>query len=205
MDIEEDEHIKEMQSARLAQEDRVRQFLSGIKPLDTLSRKISEEAKTEVGSPKKKKPLPKASWFNDFSFLAFSGNTLSWNEQVISGLVQEEIEGIFDLKWFISMSIALTVPFFIYSQGEIMKISFFLGITSIWDSLSFPNDWGFRNWMMLILSIFFFENIYWERIFPVQNISLEILIFYFPQISWLLAFFVFSGFFSLFLLLFCPS
>ena len=56
MDIEEDDHIKEMQSARVAQEERVRQFLSGIKPIETLSRKISEEAKTEVGSPKKKKP-----------------------------------------------------------------------------------------------------------------------------------------------------
>lgn len=44
-----------MKAARLAQEERVKQFMATIEPLNTLTRKVSEEAKTEAGTPKKKR------------------------------------------------------------------------------------------------------------------------------------------------------
>jgi hypothetical protein len=44
-----------MKSARVEQEEKVRQFVSKLKPIDILPRKVSMEDKTEVGSPKKKK------------------------------------------------------------------------------------------------------------------------------------------------------
>lgn len=51
----EDTAIDEMKSARAEQEEKVKRFIANIKPIKTLTRKISMEVTTEAGSPKKKK------------------------------------------------------------------------------------------------------------------------------------------------------
>ncbi len=51
----EDTAIDEMKSARAEQEEKVKRFIANIKPINTLTRKISMEVTTEAGSPKKKK------------------------------------------------------------------------------------------------------------------------------------------------------
>lgn len=53
--IVEEVGIDDMKNARAAQEEKVKQFLSKIKPINTMVRKASLEEKTEAGSPKKKK------------------------------------------------------------------------------------------------------------------------------------------------------
>ena len=44
-----------MKSARAEQEEKVKHFLSKVKPINTMVRKASLEDKIESGSPKKKK------------------------------------------------------------------------------------------------------------------------------------------------------
>ena len=57
-----------MKSARAEQEEKVKHFLSKVKPINTMVRKASLEDKTESGSPKKKKIKKMLSfkWFRVF-------------------------------------------------------------------------------------------------------------------------------------------